>query len=168
MPSAPLPGTLSFADKGIAFGFDPDVSPAGLLVPAYMTNNAMHVWVKSKQAGERDENATNGSDFMEVSAACMVQSVAFGAGDTVLNAGPTIVYGYRVTTALSAHAWTIDDAGAVARVTIPLSSPAGIQTLPGPAIFKTSCTVNVGTSASAGVIEFYFRKVPASTVAWAY
>jgi len=168
MPSAPLPSTFNFAEKGIAFGFDPDISPAGLLVPAYMTNNAMHVWVKSKQAGERDENATNGSDFMEVSAACMVQEVAFGAGDTVLSTGPAILYGYRVTTALSAHAWTIDDAAGTVRVRILASSPAGLQTLPGPVIFKTSCTANVGTSASAGVIEFYFRKVPAGTVAWAY
>jgi hypothetical protein len=130
------------------------------------TDGAGHVYQAYRQAGERAEDSTVGADHVAVAAEGMVRSVAFGAGDTVLWDGPALLFGWRITTALSAHAWTIDD-GATARMTIPASAAVGINTLPCAVIFETSLVANVGTSASAGVIEFFFRPLPAN-VTWAY
>lgn len=166
MPSAQLPGTLSFADKGIAFGFDPDVSPAGLLVPAYMTNNAMHVWVKSKHAGERDENATNGTDHQAVSEEC-ASSAAIDLSNnasTTVWPGPALLTGIWVEATIGAASITIDD-NATSRLAVPVAIPIGIHRIPG-LIFETNLIVNP-QDASTGQIRLLFRPLPTS-VTWAY
>lgn len=128
-------------------------------------DGAGHIYNAYRQAGERALDSTVGADHTAVAAEGAVRSVAFGAGDTVLWDGPALLFGWRVTTALSAHAWTIDD-GANAKLTIPASSGVGVTMLPCATIFKTSLVANVGAGASAGVVEFFFRPLP-STVTWA-
>lgn len=129
-------------------------------------DGAGYVYNAYKQAGERAEDSTVGADHMAVATEGMVRTVAFGDGDTTLWNAPALLFGFRVTTALSAHAWTIDD-NATARINLPASLAAGTYTLPCAVIFETSLVCNVGGSASAGVVEFFFRPLP-STVTWAY
>lgn len=115
--------------------------------------------------GARQPGVTNGADHVSVATEGKVQKVAFGDGDTTLWNGPALLFGFRVTTALSAHAWSIDD-DATAKIDLPASLAAGVYPLPCAAIFETSLKVNVGASASAGVVEFYFRPSD-SGVSWA-
>lgn len=118
------------------------------------------------RAGERQAGSTSGLDHMAVAPEGAVRSIAYTEGDTIVWNGPALLFGFRVTTALSAHAWTIDD-NATARITLPASLAAGVYTLPCAVIFKDTLTVNVGASASAGVVEFFYRPLDAA-VTWPY
>lgn len=138
----------------------------------YYTNGSLYqdgmpvVWVGSVQAGESQPDASNGASHVRVAPEGMVKKVVYSDGDTILWAGPALLFGFRVTTALSAHAWTIDD-NATARIDILASTAVGLYPLPCAVIFETTLVANVGASASAGVIEFYFRPCDPLTT-WAY
>lgn len=126
---------------------------------------AAYVSLYTKIAGERTPTSTNGADYLAVSNEGDVASVVYSDGDTTIWPGPALLYGYRVTTNMSAHAWTIDD-DTTAKLTIPASTTAGAPvTLPCPVAFNTSLVANVGASASAGVIEFFFRPM-GEEVSW--
>lgn len=117
-------------------------------------------------AGESQSDSTSGADHLRVAAEGAVRTVTYSDGDTTLYAGPALLFGFRVTTALSAHAWTIDD-NATARIGMAASLAVGIYKLPCAVIFETSLVCNVNASASAGVVEFYFRPLD-PTCTWAY
>lgn len=119
-----------------------------------------------KLAGERQPDSLNGADHLAIAPEGAVKKVVYTDGDTTIWPGPALLFGFRITTALSAHAWSFDD-NATARVDIPASAAAGIYSLPCATIFETSLVCNVGTSASAGVVEVYFRPLDSSTT-WAY
>lgn len=120
-----------------------------------------------KLAGERQSDSLNGADHLATAFEGMVKKVVYSDGDTTLWPTAALLFGFRVTTALSAHAWTIDD-NTTARIDIAASAAAGFYALPCATIFKTSLVANVGASASAGVIEFYFRPADPNAVGWAY
>lgn len=135
-----------------------------VVVEAY--NGGLGIYPVSRSAGERQEDSTTGTDHVSVAPEGMVKKVVYSDGDTILWNGPSLLFGFRITNALSAHAWTIDD-NATARIDIAASAAAGIYALPCAVIFETSLVANVGASASAGVIEFYFRPLDPA-VTWAY
>lgn len=119
-------------------------------------------WVKTqvdlrKLAGERNESSQTGADYLSVSAEYDVISMAYNdsaAARTVYN-GPCMVAGFEVTTAMSAHASSLQD-NAVSKYPIPASRGAGFYTFPAPIKFYTDCIWAPG-SLSAGAIIVWFK-----------
>lgn len=151
--------------EGLTF-FEIDTSNTYLYSGSAWVQIYTQTYEKGALAGESQSDSTSGADHLRVAAEGAVKTVTYTDGDTTLYAGPALLFGFRVTTALSAHAWTIDD-GSTARIGMAASLAAGMYTLPCAVIFETSLVCNVHASASAGVVEFYFRPLDPNCT-WAY
>ncbi len=128
-------------------------------------NGALFMTLDTRLAGERNVGNTTGADHLAVAGEWKVKAIAYNgnlAARTVY-AGPCLVAGIEVTTAMSAHASQLESGGATV-YPIPASRAAGMYPFPGPAIFDTDCVWDPG-SLSAGAIIVWYRPL-AATVTW--
>lgn len=118
------------------------------------------------EAGERNEDSTTGTDYKSVAGEWAIKTVAYNGDLTArtIFAGPCLIAGIQVTTAMSAHASQIESGGASV-YPIAASTAAGMYPFPGPAIFEVDCVWDPG-SLSAGVINFWYRPLDANNT-WA-
>lgn len=143
----------------------PGVQQNSVGAEATQRGGAGEVYVKSRGAGERNPGATTGADHLAVAGEWMTKLVNYNdvLGTRTIYAGPCLIAGFEVTTAMSAHASNLED-NAVSRYPIPASRPVGIYTFPGPITFRTSAIWNPG-SLAAGQILFWYRPLD-SVVTW--
>ena len=112
---------------------------------------ALDVYLANLIAGARGQGAVDGTDFL----------ANREIGDTTIYNGKAVVYGFRITTTLSAHTWRLRS-GATDKVVIPASSVAANAPQKFPmGVYCNPCVVNQGAGSSAGVVEWYWAKLPA-------
>lgn len=125
--------------------------------PTVQPGAAVPIYDAFRDAGERSEESTTGVDYLSVAGEWLTKTMAYN--DTLANRtiydGPCLVAGIEVTTAMSAHASTLDDNGTT-RYPIPASRAAGMYPFPGPIQFRDSA-VWIPGSLTAGAIVVWYR-----------
>ncbi|MGE0289529.1 MAG: hypothetical protein AB7I42_26070 [Bradyrhizobium sp.] len=169
---------ISVSRDGLHYyvGLSTDVKPVATTVPPgskFWESDTDDVykcsgtaWVKTQEdfrrlAGERNEDSETGADYSAVAGEWDVIAMAYNgtAGARTVYAGPCLVAGFEVTTAMSAHASNLQD-NSVDKYPIPASRAVGFYAFPGPIKFYTDCVWAPG-SLSAGALLVWFKPLDA-------
>lgn len=123
------------------------------------------VTLGTRQAGERNEDSTTGTDYMSTSAECKPSGeIDISAGSGTIYNGPAVVQWVQVSTTPGTAASSIDD-NATAKIPLPVSFPVGVYSVSG-AVFCTSLKYTRGASAT-GKINVCYRPLDSGQVTWA-
>lgn len=125
------------------------------------TAGAAWVYPAYKQAGERNENSTTGTDYSSASPECWPVTVNTADDSTTVYNGPAIVQYAYVNTALSAHTVLLVD-GSTTKITLPASMAAGSSPNIAGTMFRTTLVVDPDNS-STGNITVCFRPLDADS-----
>lgn len=136
------------------------VSASGVAQAIRHTLGAMHVWLSSRLAGDRFEDADDGSDYVEIAEGWRWVTVTFsGAGDQLVYNGACVL-----GRAISSAAIDIYVKDGAAQQTTPLAMGAkGASDALRGTQCRTSATLN---GSGAGSVSIQVRPLP-ETVVWA-
>jgi len=133
--------------------------------PQRGTNGAAWTYQAYRQAGERNEDSTTGTDYMSTSEECKTSAIidlSSDASTTVYN-GPAILNWAYLSVTIGTEAATIDD-NTTAKLNLPVSLAVGVHPFKG-ARFDTSLVVNPGTT-STGTLTLCYRPLDSSQVTY--
>ena len=128
-------------------------------------DGAAYVYQAYRQAGERNEDSTTGTDYMSTSAECKPSGeIDISAGSGIIYNGPAVVQWVQVSTTPGTAASSIDDAS-TAKIPLPVSYPVNVYSFAG-TVFCTSLKYTRGASGT-GKFNVCYRPLDSTQVTWA-
>lgn len=121
----------------------------------FSTGNSLQVYQSYREAGERNEDSTTGTDYSSVSRECdMRTAIDLSVDASTTISGATILCGYYLSVSVGTAAISLDD-NTTAKLPIPVAWTVGYY--PNlDLLFRTSLVVNPGDT-STGTLYLWTR-----------